>query len=352
VASPPLQAGSALRRRALWLGRGLAALTAAVVLLAGSGIAYQWTRSAGDLRRFPPPGRLIDVGGFRLHLLCEGSGEPTVVMDAGLGDSYLTWQSIQPLAARSTRVCSYDRAGLGYSDPGPRPRDSRRIVAELHALLQHARLPGPYILVGHSFGGFNTRLFAYTYPEEVAGLVLVDASHEDQWRLFPAPVRSITESYGRDLCRQSTRAPLGIERLRGVTAADTMAAAPAQRSLATTLGFRTPWYAAACEELRAFPDTSAEEVRRARRALAIPVYILDGSADFARELEDGGVPSRDADSAAAVWHALHRELLAISPQARLIVARSSSHYVQFDQPDLVLGAIADAIAAARGPRSD
>jgi pimeloyl-ACP methyl ester carboxylesterase len=273
-------------------------------------------------------------------------------MDAGLGDSYLAWQSIQPIVARSTRICAYDRAGLGYSDAGPAPRDSRRIAAELHALLDRAHIAPPYILVGHSFGGFNTRLFAYTWPEEVAGLVLVDVSHEDQSRLFPARVRSLTEGYTGDACRQSRRALFGIERLLGVTAADTMAAAPAQRPLVETLGYRTAWYGAVCEELRSFSTASADEVRRARRQLAIPVFVLDGNAHFAQELEEGGVPEADADSAAAAWHALHRELLAISPQARLIVAAKSSHYVQFDQPDLVLAAIADAVAAARRPPGD
>ncbi len=267
-------------------------------------------------------------------------------MDAGLGDSYLTWRSIQPLAARSTRVCAYDRAGLGYSDRGPEPRDSRRLVAELHALLRQAHLPAPYVLVGHSFGGFNTRLFAYTWPDEVAALVLVDVSHEDQWRLFPGSARSGLERYTRDLCLQSRLAWLGIERLRGATAADTMAAPPERRPLAATLGYRTAWYRAECGELLAFASASADEVRGARRVLAVPVFILDGNARFSQELQADGVPPRDADSAAVVWHSLHRELLAISPQARLIPAPASSHYVQLDQPDLVLAAIADAVAAA------
>lgn len=260
------------------------------LFLAGSGATWQWARTLGDQRRFPPPGALVDVGGFRLHLLCQGTGTPTVVMDAGLGDSYLTWQSIQPAVAQSTRVCSYDRAGLGYSDPGPEPRDSRRIVAELHALLRQARLPPPYVLVGHSFGGFNTRLFAYTWPDEVAALVLVDVSHEDQWRLFPATARSGLERYTRELCRQSRLAWLGIERLRGETAADTMAAPRALRAMATTLGYRTAWYRAECRELLAFASVSAEQVRSARRTLAVPVYILDGNARFSQEMQADGVP--------------------------------------------------------------
>lgn len=252
--------------------------------------------------------------------------------------------------AKTTRACAYDRAGLGYSDPGPEPRDSRRIVAELHALLGRADIPPPYILVGHSFGGFNTRLYAYTWPDEVAALVLVDVSHEDQSRLFPVALRSIIQGYTREVCRQARTAVFGVQRLRGVTAADTMAAAADQRPLVVTLGYRTAWSRALCGEMLAFADSSSDQVRRARRPLSIPVYVLDGSANFAEELAAGGMPTREADSSAAVWHALHRELLSISPQARLVVAGNSTHYVQFDEPDLVIGAISDAVAAARGSR--
>lgn len=324
---------------------------ALAVLLACAGAIYQWARTSTDLKRFPPPGQLVDIGGIRLHLVCEGAGTPTVILDAGLGDSWLTWQRIQPEVAKTTRACAYDRAGLGYSDPGPLPRDSRRIVAELHALLARANIVPPYILVGHSFGGFNTRLYAYTYPDEVAALVLVDVSHEDQYRRFPGALRAIIEGYTRDICRQAITAPFGIQRLRGVTAADTLAAPAGERRLAATLGYRSAWYQAQCGEMVAFADSSADEVRTARRPLSIPVYVLDGNAHFAQELEAGGMPVSEADSAAAVWHALHRELTSISPQARLIIAGNSTHYVQFDEPNLVIDAVSDAVAAARAPRA-
>ncbi len=225
------------------------------------------------------------------------------------------------------------------------------IVAELRALLTNARLTTPYILVGHSFGVFNTRLFAYTYPAEVAALVLVDVAHEDQLRLFPASVRRFLDRYSHGLCLQSQRAIIGIERFRGVTAADTMAAAPQQRRLLVTLGYRTAWYRAQCAEFLALGTSSADQVRTARRALPIPVYVLDGNAHFAQELRGAGVPPRDADSAATVWHALHRELMTISLAAHLIVAERSSHYVQFDQPELVLQTIADAVGAVRAQRA-
>lgn len=130
-------------------------------------------------KRYLMPGRLIDMGSHRLHIHAVGEGQPTVVLEAGLGESALTWADLQPEIAKFTRVCSYDRAGYGWSDPGPQPRTYPQLATELHTLLHNAGEKPPYILVGHSAGGFTARLFAQFYPDEVAGLVLVDPSDED-----------------------------------------------------------------------------------------------------------------------------------------------------------------------------
>lgn len=124
--------------------------------------------------RPPPPGRLIDLGTHRLHLRCEGDGTPAVVFEAALGASSLSWILVQPAVARVTRACSYDRAGFGWSEPGPPPRTAGRLAAELYALLDRAGVPGPYILVGHSFGGLVARLFAARHADEVAGMILIE----------------------------------------------------------------------------------------------------------------------------------------------------------------------------------
>jgi len=128
---------------------------ALVLLLISAGVIYQAVASARDLRRYPPPGRLIDVGGHRLHINCTGDGTPTVVLDAGVCDCSLNWCLFQSEVDKFTRVCSYDRAGIGWSDAGPLPRTSMRIVRELHTLPENAGIPGPYVLVGHSFGGYR-----------------------------------------------------------------------------------------------------------------------------------------------------------------------------------------------------
>src|SRR5581483_7014518 len=125
-------------------------------------------------------GGLVDVGGYRLRIECIGAGKPTVVMDAGLAQDRSTWGQVPSGVAAFTRVCTYDRAGLGESEAGAKPRTSQQIVAELQVLLKRAGIQSPYLLVGHSFGGANVRLFASQHPDAVVGIVLVDASQEDQ----------------------------------------------------------------------------------------------------------------------------------------------------------------------------
>src|SRR5437879_8294750 len=125
------------------------------------------------------PGQLVDAGGFRLNLYCTGRGSPTVVFDSGWGDWAPAWSKVQPDIAKFTRACSYDRAGTGFSEPGPMPRTGVHIAEELRTALHHAGIGGPYILVGSAFGGDNVRTFADLYMDEVAGLVLVDADPDD-----------------------------------------------------------------------------------------------------------------------------------------------------------------------------
>jgi pimeloyl-ACP methyl ester carboxylesterase len=168
-------------------GRIILAVAAIPLVLGLLGAGYQAAAAGRDLRSYPPPGQLVDVGGYRLHLYCVGEGSPTVILDALFPGTVSNWAWVQPEIASSTRTCSYDRAGLGWSDAGPEPRDAHHQAQELHALLAKANIPGPYILVGHSLGGLTVRMYDVLYPEEVAGMVLVEATNPDSWKRHGKP---------------------------------------------------------------------------------------------------------------------------------------------------------------------
>jgi pimeloyl-ACP methyl ester carboxylesterase len=164
-----------------WTKRVIAGMVGLVLVLLLAGVVFQFVMTRIDARRYPAPGEMVDAGGNRLHLYCTGEpGAPTVVMDSGLGGTVLDWQLVQPELAKSTRVCTYDRSGMGWSEAGAQPRTSEQIAGELHILLGNAEVRRPYVLVGHSFGGTNMQVYASQYPGEVAGMVLVDSALEDE----------------------------------------------------------------------------------------------------------------------------------------------------------------------------
>jgi pimeloyl-ACP methyl ester carboxylesterase len=182
---------SSLLRRVWRIPAGLLVILAA---LCGFGALYQVAATRADRRNYPPPGQLYDVGAYHLHIYCSGPGDagnPTVILDTLSGGSLVNWGWVQPEIARTTRVCSYDRAGSGWSDPAPQPPSFQQTVSDLHALLAAASIPGPYVLVGHSKGGLIVRGFAERYPAEVAGLVLLDAPQPD---LFVRHPEALAES--------------------------------------------------------------------------------------------------------------------------------------------------------------
>ena len=154
-----------------------------VIGAAITGFVYQSLASQRDKHRFPPPGQLVDIGGRRLHLniMGENNGSPTVILEAGMVSFSSNWAWVQPEVAKVARVIAVDRAGLGWSDPGPKPRDAGQSAQELHTALEKLGISGPYVLAGHSYGGMAVRAFAALYPDEVVGMVLVDGSHPDQW---------------------------------------------------------------------------------------------------------------------------------------------------------------------------
>jgi pimeloyl-ACP methyl ester carboxylesterase len=188
----------------------------AMVVLVGVGLVYQAAGTLLDQRLYPPPGQRIDVGGYRLHLYCVGTStadRPTVILDTLSGGTTPIWAWIQPEVAQTTQVCAYDRAGWGWSDDGPAPRDAHQTARELHTLLARAGVDGPYVLVGHSLGGLYVRQYAADYSDEVVGLVLIDASHPDQAARLPAELLEMDRTMARLFPVFSALNHLGVSRL-------------------------------------------------------------------------------------------------------------------------------------------
>ncbi|HWE63302.1 MAG TPA: alpha/beta hydrolase [Chloroflexota bacterium] len=346
------------RRASLRLPRSVIAPSALILCCATFGAIYQAVATRREQRLYPPPGDLIDIGGYRLHLLCTGGGQPTVVLDAGLGSFSVDWGLVAPEVAAFTAVCAYDRAGYGWSDAGPRPRTSRQIAWELHSVLHLANIPAPYVLVGHSFGGFNVRVFADAYPDEVAGLVMVDASHEDEEACLPEPLRADYQRMMRialvvwQLGRVCSA--LGLIRLAGehgllplFRAFDALP--PRLRQIARRMRYRPRYYATCYAEDICFAE-SAAQVRgaRVRRAIPAVVVVASGSGLSAHTVALSGRTGRLMEAMRQQKQELQQALARrLSPEASYMVAERSGHLIPLDQPEIVVEAIRRVVEAAR-----
>lgn len=329
----------------------LAAVLIAVVLV---GLAYQAAGSALDNRRYPSPGRLVDVGGHRLHLQESGEGTPMVVMDSGLPGSSLSWRFVQPEVAKFTGTVSYDRAGLGWSDGGPEPRTSRQIVEELRTLLKRVGANAPYVLVGHSFGGFTARLYAATYPAEVAGVVLVDSIHPAEFELTDEQRTNLMK--GARLCRRAAwAARLGVARLISFLA-------HAGLWKAARFGVSTVTGGAIRGEGRMFSpwDRLPEDLKTIVRtfwlrpkffdALASQVESLPESARQVATTGDlGNLPLivLTAGNSTPARAEAQEDLAKLSARGRQVVVPESGHWIQLDQPERVVDAIRAVVEEAR-----
>ena len=341
MTSPPGTVSSPqLRRRrnrlVFWIVRILLGLLALIVLLALGGASYEAIMAAGDGKRYPPPGKLVDVGGYRLHLHCIGQGSPTVVLDAGLGGFSLDWGAVQPQIATSTRVCAYDRAGLGWSEPGPTPRSPQQFASELHALLTNGGVEGPYVLVAHSLSGKTARLFASQHPDEVAGMVLVDARHEyvdDHRPPEQLAAEDAEQRQFQNMIRWTAR--FGLVRLLW---------APALPSVLPGSGNLSPEARTAIGVLQARP-------RQIETALAEGGAKMDSNTLLRTAASLGATPlivlasgqSVDHDP---IWKEAQQIMTGLSSNSRLIIAQSG-HYVHFEQPAQVVESIRQVVDAAR-----
>jgi pimeloyl-ACP methyl ester carboxylesterase len=315
----------------------------------------------------PPLGKLVNIGGWRLHLNCTGNSKgkaATVVLESGSGDFSIDWGLVQPEVARFTRVCSYDRAGAGWSELGPRPRTMRQIAYELHTVLQEAGEKGPYVLVGQSLGGLLIRVYASQYPKEVAGMVLVDSTHEDtvlmmngrfqrmrelsQGRPIP-PIRTTITTAEKELSPEERQnVENSLKQIGPPKISSPYNRLPAELQAARLWVMAQPRHRTA----DSYPYLSEElaEIYAARQKQEYPL----GDAPLAVLLQKPGIGDPPPGIAADQWQRVNEEkrqqkmeFTRLSRNSKLIVAEKSGHHIQLDKPTVVNSAIQQVVEAAQ-----
>ena len=264
----------------------------------------------------PSPGiaepQMIDIGGRRLALTCAGTGSPSVVLETGLGAESNEWTLIQRETSAGARVIRYDRASRGASDRVAGPRTALDMVEDLRALLRACQIEGPFILVGHSFGGLLARLYAHRYSEEVAGIVLVDAMHEDQFDVFGPLFPPANRSEPPELTR-------------------------------TRAFWQGGWRSPEATTERIDFVSSIRQAREVRSLGDIPLHVLIAGTFLHQPL----VPPEFRERLQERWEALQRQFLTLSTRATYSLALSSGHFVQRDAPQVVCNAIKESLASRR-----
>ena len=329
---------------AKWLG--------SVVLITGlTGAIHEQVAERRDRERLPQIGRSVDIGGRSLNIFCSGEGSPAVILESGAGDPGYAWSEIQPEIAKFTEACWFDRAGEGWSDPGPFPRTSAALSAELHQLLHRAGVPPPYVLVGHSLGGLNARVYNGMYPDDVAGAVLVDAGHEDEPKRAPAFMLGHTAP--RYLWRPiwilgQTARRLGIVRL--LTPREPLPTDPAQRTREQVVRALRQQPKAIAE---LFDATLPESYAQAAAAGGFgdrPLIVLT-----AGRVDTSAHPTEEDRQFVAyrqVWmHEIQPKLARLSTRGRQIILAQSGHEIPRDAPEAVIAAAHDIVLDSRTQRA-
>lgn len=323
-----------------WSKRILLGFLCLIATLLFVGASYQFISTKIDEKEFPPLGQMVAVNDYKLHLYSTGSGSPTVILEAGLGCPCSDWELVQSEIAKFTHVVSYDRAGIGWSEESPQPRTSLAIVEELHTLLHNAKIPGPYILVGHSFGGINVQLYAITYPDEVVGLVLVDSSHEEQKEKLPKNPLDTQINFMQNFGIISFMSTFGIARL-GLKASCEQVMQSLPKSMidrhialcSTTKHSRT----ATAESL--LLSESLKQMQQADRTIIAdkPCYVLSAGSmpKYAPEL---GLTEEFIQKGYVAWQDLQRDLAAKFRDSRQGIAEKSDHMIHWHQPEVIVRA--------------
>lgn len=319
-------AGDISKRRGRGIIRWLGVAVAVVVGLILAGTLYESASEAADIRAYPPAGQMVDVGGYRLHIDCTGTGSPTVVIDAGWGDWSLMWSGVQGEVSKTTQVCTYDRAGMGYSEAGPLPRNARQFAKELHTLLQQAKLAGPFVLVGHSMGGLPVRVFVHDYPTEVSGVVLIDSMSPGQRKQPPAEIEPQTPSQPGGVSLPILAARIGLVRLL----TGPIQNLPPEARLAYAAFSSTPKSVGAWgDEGMGMPESLAQ-AGEVKTFGDLPLIVLTAGLNQQPD-----------------WQTMQVELLGLSSHSQQLIADHSGHTIQLEQPDAAVSAILKMVSQLR-----
>jgi pimeloyl-ACP methyl ester carboxylesterase len=321
-----------------------------ILVLVALGVLGQWLGRQRDRRRYPPPGQLVDVGGYRLHFTVMGEGKPTVVFDSGIATGSLLWTRVAPEVAAVTRVCTFDHAGFGWSDVGPSPHTALELGAELERLLSAAEIEVPYIFVAHSYG-LDAQLFAGRHPEKVVGMVFVDAMVCNAFARGSGEYQRYFHGVVRLFRILLTLIRLGILRLIvqiGVTgmlpAYIRLQPEAARRQMIAQL--------LDGKSLRAGIDmteryeVSAEQLQGAPGVPDVPVVVISHG-DQAMFAGFGGLSRDEVERAEKTWQEMQAEYAASFTHGRHVVAEGSGHDIPVEQPEVVIDAIRACVDAAR-----
>lgn len=297
--------------------------------------------------RAAAPGRLVRLAdGRRINFRCSGAGSPTVLLEGGFAATSLAWWKVQPHVATTNRVCAYDRAGYGFSDPGPMPRDGPAVARDLDAALRTARIAGPFVLVGHSAGGLYVRLFADRRPRDVVGMVLVDPSVEHQEQRFTAAAgRAVGGTAGIaarvERCLKAAQEgalPSADPALAGCTPSRRLGQSDEVYRVRLAEALRAPTWATQLSEISTLWTSTSNAVEAGRRSYgAMPLIVLTAGRSY-------------PGAAGMFWSALHAEIAVRSTRGSSRVVADSSHMMMVDRPDAIVAAIAEIVAAGRSPR--
>lgn len=324
------------------MGVGLAAL---LVILGITGAGWNLLAVRHDRRANPPPGRIYDVNGYPMHLYCTGTGSPTLVLESGHGEDFTVWGKVQAALSRITRTCSYDRAGFGWSAAQPGERDAAHIVEQLHALLMKAGITTPVVLAGHSGGGLYSRVYASTFPHDVAGLVLIDAYTPTP---LPEPAFSVALDHhsSAEFAFVKATVALGIARLMG----QCDSVPPGLEAYAGWIKASEcdyPQLDAYVREDRALDD-SRKQGAHAGPFGDLPVLIL--SQDPKRAIPSWlakRIPQKEWLQYNEVHDQEQAAYLQLSTRSRRVIATGSGHYIHYDRPDVVIQEITALIQQIR-----